>query len=73
MEIYERVQALIEDNDTKIQELAEYIGCNRRQITRWTTDGKTEIGIYKLKKICEYYGVSADYILGIPEGMKRPR
>lgn len=72
MEIHERIDALIEDNETRVDELAFAIGVNRKQITRWRK-GEAEMGIYKLKEICEYYGVSADYILGIPKGYQWPR
>lgn len=72
MEIHERIDALIEDNETKVEELAYTIGVNRKQITRWRK-GEAEMGIYKLKEFCEYYGVSADYILGLPKGYQWPR
>lgn len=72
MEINETFKGLIEDTDTSVQELAEKIGVNRKQIQRWM-NGDAEMGIYKLKKICEYYGVSADYILGLPKGLEWPR
>lgn len=72
MEINEVLESLITDNDTKKQKLAEHIGVNRKQIQRWI-NGEAEMGIYKLKAICEYYGVSADYILGLPKNLKWPR
>lgn len=72
MEIHENIKALIEDTDTEIQDLAEIIGVNRKQIQRWE-NGSQEMGIYKLKKICEFYQVSADYILGLPKGLSWPR
>ena len=31
------------------------------------------MGIFKLAAFCRFYGVSADYILGLPEGLDRPR
>ena len=72
MTIGERFKALIEDTDTNITDLAEIIEVNRRQITRWQND-EAEMGIYKLKKICEIYNVSADYVLGLPKGLDWPR
>ncbi len=72
MEIHEKIDALIEDNETRVDELALAIGVNRKQITRWRK-GDAEMGIYKLKELCEYYGVSADYILGLPKNGKWPR
>lgn len=72
MEIHERLSALIEDTDTNETILANKINVNRKQITRWK-QGQAKMGIYKLKQICEHYGVSADYILGLPKGLKWPR
>jgi len=43
-----------------------------RQIIRWEK-GTSEMGIYKLKEMCQIYRVSADYILGLPKGLKWPR
>lgn len=63
-EISKRIYDIIEDNDTNQQELAKAIDVNPKQISRWKT-GQAEMGIYKLKKFCTYYGVSADYVLGL--------
>lgn len=63
---------LIQDNDMSQKELAEILGVHRMQIGRWI-NGKSEMGVDKLKKICEYYHVSADYILDLPKGLDWPR
>lgn len=49
-----------------MQDLAKVIGVSTKQIRRWR-DGTSEMGIEKLEKLCRYYHVSADYILGLPE------
>lgn len=72
MTIGERITAIIEDSDTSIAELCRATGFNPRQVTRWKTD-EAEMGIMKLKEICQYYGVSANYILGLPKGLQWPR
>ena len=72
MEINQRLKEIIEDGDRTQSELAKTIGVNRRQINRWTEEN-VEMGIYKLKAICEFYNVSADYILGLPKGLQWPR
>lgn len=68
----ERLRALIEDSDTNQTQLADIIGVHRKQIGRWLK-GDAEMGIYKLKEICEYYEVSADYLLGLPADLEWPR
>jgi transcriptional regulator with XRE-family HTH domain len=68
----QKLRDTISDNDSTQDELALKIGVNRNQIRRWIT-GESEMGIWKLKKICEYYNVSADYLLDLPKGMNHPR
>lgn len=72
MSYYRNLSATIEDSDIKIKELAEYVGVSTKQVQRWKK-GTSEMGIDKLKKVCQYYGVSADYILGLPKGLQWPR
>lgn len=72
MEIHERIKAAREDKDLTQDEVAEMLNIVRKQIYNWET-GKTEMGITKLKALCLIYGVSADYILGLPRGLDWPR
>ena len=72
MSYYQNLCDTIEDSDSRIKELAAAIGVSPKQVSRWIK-GSREMGIDKLKKICEYYQVSADYILGLPKGLAWPR
>lgn len=63
---------LITDSDLKLYEIAHITGVNPRQVARWL-NGTQEMGIFKLKALCKYFNVSADYILELPQGMSRPR
>ena len=72
MKQYPNIDAIIEDSDTKVQDLAKVIGVSTKQIRRWR-DGTSEMGIEKLEKLCRYYHVSADYILGLPKRVTRIR
>lgn len=69
---YTNLNATIEDKDIKIIDLANELGVSTRQITRWK-QGTSEMGIDKLKKFCQLYNVSADYILGLPKNLEWPR
>ena len=62
MKQYPNIDAIIEDSDTKVQDLAKVIGVSTKQM-----------GIEKLEKLCRYYHVSADYILGLPRDLGWPR
>ena len=72
MEIYERLRAAREDTDMTQAQVGEIIGCAREQINRYE-QGKQEMPIYRLKKLCLLYHVSADYILVLPRGLDWPR
>lgn len=72
MEINQRIKDILEDNDTNQTQLASAIGVNRKQIGRWIR-GEQEMGINKLRDICLYFEISADYLLGLPDGLSWPR
>ena len=72
MKQYPNIDAIIEDSDTKVQDLAKVIGVSTKQIRRWR-HGTSAKGIEKLEKLCRYYDVSADYILGLPRDLDWPR
>ena len=70
--IAKRIKDTIEDSNYNQTQIAEELEVSRRQIQRWI-NADQEMGIYKLKKLCQLSGISADYILGLPKGMKYPR
>ena len=72
MEYYERLKAIREDREITQQEVANILQTTRQQIGKYE-NGQQEMGIYKLKTLCEFYGVSADYILGLPRNLDWPR
>lgn len=72
MEIHERLKATREDKEISQEEIANAIKVSRKQVSRWETK-QSEMGIYKLRELCLYYHVSADYILGLPKNLEWPR
>lgn len=72
MKINERIRATREDQDRTQEEAAIAINCTRRQYLRYEK-GEQEMTISKLRALCLYYHVSADYILGLPRGLDWPR
>ena len=72
MEYYEKIRALREDHDESQTKLAEALQTTQQQIHKYET-GKQAIPIERLKTICNRYQVSADYILGLPKGLRWPR
>ena len=59
-----RMRDLREDNDKTQQEIAEVLGTSQTMYARYER-GANELPIRHLITLCEYYNVSADYILGI--------
>ena len=72
MEIHERLKAIREDRDESQAEIAKVIDTTQQQIYKYEK-GLQEMTISRLKTLCEYYQVSADYILGLPQGLSWPR
>ena len=67
-----RLKELRIDHDKTQEEIAEIVNCSRKQIIRYE-NGEQEITISKLRAICMYFNVSADYILGLPKNLDWPR
>lgn len=72
MKIHERLRATREDLDLTQEDVCKAIDISRKQMGRWE-NGTSEMGIEKLKALCLYYHVSADYLLGLPRNLDWPR
>ena len=59
-----RIKDLREDSDKTQQQIADYIGTSQTMYARYER-GATELPLRHLISLCEYYNVSADYILGL--------
>lgn len=70
MEIHEILKGLREDKDLTQQNLADLLKIGRTMYRRYET-GETEIPVRHLKTLCMFYGVSADYLLGLPDGLRK--
>lgn len=54
---------LREDSDKTQQEIADFLGTSQTMYARYER-GANELPIHHLLKLCDFYGVSADYFLG---------
>lgn len=70
MEIHEILKGLREDKDLTQQNLADLLKIGRTMYRRYET-GETEIPVRHLKTLCMFYGVSSDYLLGLPDGLRK--
>ena len=71
MTIGERLRALREENKIVLNQsqLGKILHKSQRAISRHET-GDSHLQDDDIIAYCLYYGVSADYILGLPEGLK---
>ena len=61
-----KIRDLREDHDKTQQEMADYLGTSQTMYARYER-GANELPIRHLMMLCKYYGVSADYILGLTD------
>lgn len=69
MEYAQKLREIREDRDLTQADIASILGTTRQQIYKYES-GMQEMTVSRLVKLCEFYGVSADYILGLPKGLK---
>ena len=69
MKTAEIIRGLREDKDVTQQFMAEFLDIGRTMYRRYET-GETEIPLRHLKKLCQFFGVSADYLIGLPDGLR---
>ena len=65
-----RMRALREDRDLTQREVATVINKSQQGYSH-IEDGRAELKIDDLIKLCKFYGVSADYFIGIREDEKK--
>lgn len=68
MEMYKILRGLREDRDLTQQQVADLLSIGRTMYRRYET-GETDIPVRHLKTLCIFYGVSSDYILGLPNNL----
>ncbi len=70
MKYIRRIRDLREDNDKTQKEIADLLGTSQTMYARYER-GANELPIHHLIKLCEIYGVSADYILGLCDSLEK--
>ena len=69
---YEILKDLREDNDKTQAQIAEVLKITRPQYQLYES-GKRQFKLEHIYKLCLYYNVSADYVLGLPEELNYPK
>ena len=71
-EIMKKLRDLREDNDLTQREVAEILGTSQTMYARYER-GASELPLRHFTRLCQYYRVSADYLLDLPRGGRWPR
>ena len=67
-----KIRELREDRDLTQKDIAEVLNCKQNTYQQYES-GKRQLPLEALKKLCLFYGVSADYILELPEHLEYPK
>ena len=67
-----RIKELREDQDMTQEQIAMILHTTQRVYRRYET-GAAKMPLHHLITLALFYRVSADYILGLPKGLKHPR
>lgn len=68
MAYQEKLRNLREDKDMTQAQIAMVLGTTKNQVGKYER-GEQEMNINHLITLCQFYKVSADYILELPEGL----
>ena len=69
--IGEKIKAFREDLDMNHTELGKMVNMTQRKIS-YIECGKYEPSIEDIKALCNFFNVSADYLLGLKKGLEYP-
>ena len=64
-----RIRELREDRDITQKEIAKELNCSQQVYSNYVL-GQRDVPTDILIKLCKFYNVSADYILGLKDEMK---
>lgn len=68
MEYYKKIKNLRIDHDKTQREIADFLKTNQSYYAKYE-NGHRPLPIDRLRDLCLYYHVSADFILGLPENL----
>lgn len=71
MKYCERIKELREDNDLTQKTIAQYLNIAQNTYSQYE-NGHRDLPITVLLKLCRFYSVSSDYILGLSNKKKHP-
>lgn len=70
MELNEKIKGLREDRDLTLKEVAGILNTSTQYYQKYEK-GKHPLPVSHLRTLCLFYGVSADDLLDLPEGLHK--
>ena len=71
MDYVDRLTALRVDQDIGQKEIAALLGCTQSTVSKYEKR-RAQYGIEDIIRLCQFYNVSADYVLGLPKNQAYP-
>lgn len=68
MDYPQRIRDIREDRDLTQKQVADFLGMKYQQYRRYES-GENEMKASHIIKLCEFYSLPADYILGITDSV----
>ena len=73
LSIPERLKDLrVVDKHLTLEQLAEQTGLSRSALGKYESDDYKDISPFAIATLAEFYGVSADYLMGLSENKNHP-
>lgn len=72
MEFHEKIRGMREDRDMTQTQLGQILKMNQMKVSRMET-GAAEPSLADIRALALFYKVSADWLLGLPEGLPYPK
>lgn len=70
--IPERLQDLRKERHLTLEQLVEQTGLSRSALGKYESDDYKDISPFAIATLAEFYGVSADYLMGLVENKNHP-
>ena len=72
MNYIDRLIEIRNDRDIKQSTIAEILGVKQSAVSKYEKR-RTQYTVDDIIKLCNFYKISADYILGLPENLEFPK
>lgn len=72
MDYRQKIKDIREDKDETQRQIAQILQTTQQQIYKYETK-KQQMTVERLRKLCIYWHISADYLLDLPRDLDWPR